>query len=155
MRAGACVHARGYGAAITVPAVPETWKTIGDKSGKLEACLSRLVTKLRPAKARNEPDVIMFVRRSRQYGTSWQDTVDRLRRDRPDLAERVMRGELSAHAAAIEAGFRKKPTPSEMVAKLLPMLTDDQFEQAVREERARRIRRASLPCSDIGSMIAE
>ena len=33
----------------------------------------------------------------------------RLKRDRPDLAERVMSGELSANAAAIEAGFRKKP----------------------------------------------
>jgi hypothetical protein len=32
----------------------------------------------------------------------------RLTRDRPDLAERVRAGELSAHAAAIEAGFRKK-----------------------------------------------
>jgi hypothetical protein len=32
----------------------------------------------------------------------------RLRRDRPDLAEKVIAGELSANAAAIEAGFRKK-----------------------------------------------
>lgn len=31
----------------------------------------------------------------------------RLRRDRPDLLARVDSGELSAHAAAIEAGFRK------------------------------------------------
>jgi len=31
----------------------------------------------------------------------------RLARDRPDLYERVNAGELSAHAAAIEAGFRK------------------------------------------------
>lgn len=32
----------------------------------------------------------------------------RLRRDRPDLAERVVRGEMSANAAAIAAGFREK-----------------------------------------------
>jgi hypothetical protein len=32
----------------------------------------------------------------------------RLKRDRPDLAERVIAGEMSANAAAIEAGFRKK-----------------------------------------------
>ena len=31
----------------------------------------------------------------------------RLRRDRPDLAERVIAGDLSASAAAIEAGFRR------------------------------------------------
>jgi hypothetical protein len=33
----------------------------------------------------------------------------RLSRDRPDLAKRVVVGELSANAAAIEAGFRRKP----------------------------------------------
>jgi hypothetical protein len=38
-------------------------------------------------------------------------TLARLHRDRPDLANRVESGELSANAAAIEAGFRKKPTP--------------------------------------------
>jgi hypothetical protein len=43
--------------------------------------------------------------------------------DRPDLAERVEAGELSANAAAEEAGFRKKPTPFEIVCRLLPKLT--------------------------------
>lgn len=37
----------------------------------------------------------------------------RLKRDRPDLADKVVRGELSAHAAALEAGFCRKPTPLE------------------------------------------
>ena len=32
----------------------------------------------------------------------------RLRKDRPDLHERVLAGELSPHAAAVEAGFRKR-----------------------------------------------
>ena len=35
--------------------------------------------------------------------------LKRLKRDRPDLAAKVIAGELSANAAAIEAGFRKKP----------------------------------------------
>jgi hypothetical protein len=35
-------------------------------------------------------------------------TVARLKRDRPDLAAKVVSGELSANAAAIEAGFRHK-----------------------------------------------
>jgi hypothetical protein len=33
----------------------------------------------------------------------------RLERDRPDLAARVCAKEMSANAAAIEAGFRKRP----------------------------------------------
>lgn len=35
----------------------------------------------------------------------------RLKRDRPDLAEKVVAGEMSANAAAIEAGFRKPASP--------------------------------------------
>ena len=41
-------------------------------------------------------------------GNSARYTLARLKRDRPDLAERVVAGTLSAHAAAIEAGFRKR-----------------------------------------------
>jgi hypothetical protein len=43
-----------------------------------------------------------------EYGTNDNYTVRRLKRDRPDLAEMVLDGELSANAAAIEAGFRIK-----------------------------------------------
>jgi hypothetical protein len=42
-----------------------------------------------------------------KYGTSRAYTLERLKRQKPDLFKRVVRGELSAHAAAIEAGFRK------------------------------------------------
>lgn len=35
--------------------------------------------------------------------------LKRLKRDRPDLAEKVIAGVMSANAAAIKAGFRKKP----------------------------------------------
>jgi hypothetical protein len=51
----------------------------------------------------NEPDNI----RIEPYGTSSDHTLRRLKRDRPDLAERVIAGDLSANAAAIEAGFRR------------------------------------------------
>jgi len=44
-------------------------------------------------------------------GTSQAYAIRRLKRDRPDLAEKVIRRELSANAAAIEAGFRKPPSP--------------------------------------------
>lgn len=43
-----------------------------------------------------------------QRGTHSAYTLARLERDRPELAQRVRKGELSANAAAIEAGFRDK-----------------------------------------------
>jgi hypothetical protein len=49
--------------------------------------------------------------------------LKRLKRDRPDLADKVIAGELSANAAAIKAGFRKKLTPYEQILKLLPKLS--------------------------------
>lgn len=39
-------------------------------------------------------------------GTSIDYTVRRLKKDNPELAEKVIKGELSANAAAIQAGFR-------------------------------------------------
>lgn len=45
-----------------------------------------------------------------ERGTTAAYTIARLQRDRPDLAARVAAGELSAHAAAIEAGFRARTT---------------------------------------------
>ena len=44
-------------------------------------------------------------------GNSSSHTLKRLKRDNPELAEQVVRGELSANAAAIQAGFRR-PTLS-------------------------------------------
>ena len=41
-------------------------------------------------------------------GTSAEYTRRRLARDRPDLYERVVAGDISANAAAIEAGFRTR-----------------------------------------------
>ena len=43
-------------------------------------------------------------------GNSKAYTVSRLKRDRPDLFGKVVAGELSANKAAIEAGFRRKPS---------------------------------------------
>lgn len=39
-------------------------------------------------------------------GTSNRYALRRLRVERPDLLERVVAGEISAHAAAVEAGIR-------------------------------------------------
>jgi len=56
-------------------------------------------------------------------GNSSTYTLKRLKRDNPRLAEQVIKGELSANAAAIEAGFRKKLTPFEQIVRLIPKLT--------------------------------
>ena len=41
-------------------------------------------------------------------GTSKQAALRRLRKDRPDLHQKVLDGDLSAHAAMLDAGFRRK-----------------------------------------------
>jgi hypothetical protein len=53
----------------------------------------------------SEGDVHSFERPS---GNSAAAALRRLERHRPDLLARVLQGELSAHAAMIEAGFRKR-----------------------------------------------
>jgi hypothetical protein len=46
-------------------------------------------------------------------GTSKQYALRRLRKSRPDLHARVLAGELTCHAAMLEAGFRRELTPAE------------------------------------------
>jgi len=46
--------------------------------------------------------------RKSPVGTSAAAAIRKLRKDRPDLHERVIAGEISPHAAMVEAGFRKK-----------------------------------------------
>jgi len=60
------------------------------------------------------------------HGNSLAYTLDRLKRERPDLFDKVVAKEISANAAAIEAGFRHKPTSYETIVKLLPKLTLDE-----------------------------
>jgi hypothetical protein len=50
-------------------------------------------------------DVHIFQRPS---GNSAAAALRRLERHRPDLLDRVLAGEVSAHAAMVEAGFRKR-----------------------------------------------
>ena len=50
-------------------------------------------------------------------GNSRSYTVSRLQREAPELFAQVVAGTLSANAAAIQAGFRKKPTALEMLCR--------------------------------------
>lgn len=45
---------------------------------------------------------------ARPVGNTAQQALRQLRTHRPDLLERVVTGDLSPHAAAVEAGFRRK-----------------------------------------------
>ncbi len=72
----------------------------------------------------NRPDVLDLIDQARQRkhggdrskidniqlaapsGTSTDAALRRLRKDRPDLHQRVINKELSAHAAMIEAGYQ-------------------------------------------------
>lgn len=58
-------------------------------------------------------------------GNSRSYTVSRLQREAPELFAQVVAGTLSANAAAIQAGFRKKPTALEMLIKAWKLATDD------------------------------
>jgi hypothetical protein len=53
----------------------------------------------------------------RPIGTSRDAALRRLRKDRPDLHQRVLAGELTPHAAMKAAGFRKVPTALEVAQK--------------------------------------
>ena len=56
-------------------------------------------------------------------GNGRTHTLKRLKRDAPALFSRVVAGELSANAAAIEAGFRKKLSKFDQIVRWLPELT--------------------------------
>jgi hypothetical protein len=52
-------------------------------------------------------DNITHSHNNRQGGTSKDTALRRLRKDAPELLERVIAGELSPHAAMLQAGFRR------------------------------------------------
>lgn len=74
---------------------------------------------------------------SRPGGNAAQYLVRRLKRDRPDLVERLAKGEIrSARAAAIEAGIVKVPTVLDILRKAWRKATDAEREEFLREVSA-------------------
>ena len=65
----------------------------------------------------------------RPTGNSRNAALRRLRKDAPALHARVLAGDLSAHAAMIEAGFRKKPTALERLRKAWAGATDEERDE--------------------------
>jgi hypothetical protein len=58
-----------------------------------------------------------------EHGNSRAYTLRRLARHRPDLLAAYENGKLSANAAAIEAGFRQKPSPLDTAIRAANKLT--------------------------------
>ena len=71
-----------------------------------------------------------------ERGTDPDYLLRRLKRDAPEAAARVLRGEVSAHRAAVEAGIRK-PTatfpldPVAMARTLKRRLSEDELDQLI------------------------
>ena len=66
-------------------------------------------------------------------GTIRAYTLQRLKQQEPELFKRVTRGEPSAHAAAIEAGFRKELTALGEVRRLWAKLNSKERAALLRE----------------------
>jgi len=83
-----------------------------------------------PANAQGRPNkgnnITFIPTEDNARGTSREYTVRRLKRDRPDLAAMVIGGAMSANAAAIEAGFRRRDTPVDTLRRAWGKASDDE-----------------------------
>jgi hypothetical protein len=68
-----------------------------------------------------------------EKGTSKAYTLTRLQKDNPEIYEEVKAGKLTANAGAIKAGWRKTPTPMEIIRKQIPKLTQEERTQLSKE----------------------
>ena len=78
---------------------------------------------------RNLPDNVKEV----TAGNSRAYTVSRLQREAPELFAQVAAGTISANAAAIKAGFRKKPTPLELLRAIWAKASNTDRETFIQE----------------------
>jgi hypothetical protein len=135
---------------------PNNPEGLGGKSHK--SIVNRHIMTVDNAPTSPSPDVIPFdpavstpspppprqrnyARESRQ-GNSVSYAVRRLGKHRPDLLERVRAGELSAHAAMVEAGFIEKSItipdePAAAARRLLRHFQGDRLAHLIRELQTR------------------
>ncbi|MFN6398998.1 MAG: hypothetical protein ACK449_03800 [Planctomycetota bacterium] len=66
-------------------------------------------------------------------GNSKAYTCERLSKVAPELFEEVKAGRMSANAAAIKAGIRKKPTAYDVALKAVRKLSQDEWERLKKE----------------------
>lgn len=65
----------------------------------------------------------------RPTGTSKEAGLRRLSKDRPDLHEKVINGDMSVHAACVSAGFRKGFCPVKTAQKAVQKMTPEQLQE--------------------------
>jgi hypothetical protein len=94
----------------------EVLESRGEKRDFSEAEAKAIVLRDKPGRPTNdEKNADDYQHYPRAKHNSVDHVKDRLRRDNPDLAARVERGELTANAAAVLKGWRKKRTPFDEV----------------------------------------
>lgn len=74
----------------------------------LDAALQGKPGKPIPREEKGRYDQSVYGRQRKPAGTSRTAGIRRLRKDRPDLLQRVLNKEMSVNQAMVEAGFRKK-----------------------------------------------
>jgi len=67
-------------------------------------------------------------------GTSSAAAIRRLAKDRPDLLEEVKAGKVSPHRAMVQAGFRKVPTPYEVMCRAWLKATKEERDRFMSEK---------------------
>ena len=96
----------------------------------------------RPSKADEVIDISDNVTNIPERGNSEAYTLNRLRRAAPELFEQVKQGDISANAAAIQAGFRRPTktipidTPASAVRALLRVFSAEEIIDAAQRESA-------------------
>lgn len=106
---------------------------VAARMAKMRARVARLL----PGKAATRPGGLGGITTKPRQATS-AGIVRRLNRDRPDLAQAVAEGQLSANAAAIEAGFRRRKVsvpvddPQSVLRTLRKHMTPEQLVELAR-----------------------
>lgn len=91
------------------------------------------------AEAKDLLDKTVYNITRRRSGTAPEAALRKLRKDRPDLHAHVLAGDLSPHAAMLEAGFRRRTatiyvdTPQAALQALLRRFTHNQLRDALDE----------------------
>jgi len=109
---------------------------LGDDNNAVVKMRNLLKRKPSPGSA-NHGNNVTPVGRTTVTGNRRDYTLDRLQRDSPELFDAVQRKELSANAAAIQAGFRPKSftvrsdDPEKIAATLRRQLPEDVLKQVI------------------------
>lgn len=105
-----------------------------------KAVLEQLTHALQDGRQGRRTDLVDNIHEvERPTGTSETAALRRLRKDRPDLLEKVIARELSAHAAAVAAGFRPRTitiradNPTSIAATLRRLLDPRVLEALIKE----------------------